>query len=105
MWKNFFELKKFFFFFAGTHLDKMIANTSRWNYEERVEANGYRVHMVLTIQHFRRTDVGKYECRCRNELGEAEGAVKLHGPSFFPCFFNHEDRSRWQDSQWTFILV
>lgn len=58
--------------------DKMIANSSRLSYEEKVESS-YRVRMILTIGHFRKTDVGKYECRCRNELGEAEGTIKLHG--------------------------
>lgn len=56
----------------------MIANSSRLSYEEKVESS-YRVRMILTIGHFRKTDVGKYECRCRNELGEAEGTIKLHG--------------------------
>ena len=59
--------------------DKMIANSSRLSYEERSEAPSYRVRMVLTIASFRKTDVGRYDCRCRNELGEAEGTIKLHG--------------------------
>ena len=58
--------------------DKMIANSSRLGYEEKIESS-YRVRMILTIGYFRKTDVGKYECRCRNELGEAEGTIKLHG--------------------------
>lgn len=58
----------------------MIANSSRLGYEEKIESS-YRVRMILTIAHFRKTDVGKYECRCRNEHGEAEGTVKLHGNS------------------------
>lgn len=57
----------------------MIANSSRLSYEERSETPSYRVRMVLTIAHFRKTDVGRYDCRCRNELGEAEGTIKLHG--------------------------
>nr|CAH0110515.1 unnamed protein product [Daphnia galeata] len=57
--------------------DKMIANSSRLGYEEKIESS-YRVRMILTIGHFRKSDVGKYECRCRNELGEAEGTIKLH---------------------------
>ena len=56
----------------------MIANSSRLGYEEKIESS-YRVRMILTIGHFRKSDVGKYECRCRNELGEAEGTIKLHG--------------------------
>ena len=59
----------------------MIANGSRQSYEERADSNGYRVRMVLTIQHFRHTDAGRYECRCENAHGKAEGAVKLHGES------------------------
>lgn len=60
--------------------DKMIANSSRLNYEEKAESS-YRSRMVLTIGYFRKSDVGRYECRCRNEHGEAEGTIKLHGKS------------------------
>ena len=65
-------------FFPNPGTDKMIANSSRLGYEEKIESS-YRVRMILTIGHFRKSDVGKYECRCRNELGEAEGTIKLHG--------------------------
>jgi len=60
-----------------------MANHSRLSYEERMETVHFRVRMVLTIQHFRKVDVGRYECRCRNEHGEADGTIKVHGKSLF----------------------
>lgn len=68
----------------------MIANSSRLNYEERPESS-YRVRMVLTIGYFRKSDVGRYECRCRNEHGEAEGTIKLHGESILSLFHSGVD--------------
>lgn len=66
----------------------MIANSSRLSYEEKIES-AYRVRMVLTIGHFRKSDVGRYECRCRNEHGEAEGAVGLHGEFDGPFYLKY----------------
>lgn len=56
-----------------------MANHSRLSYEEKMETVPYRVRMVLNIQSFRKSDVGRYDCRCRNEHGEADGTIKVHG--------------------------
>ena len=60
------------------YLDNMIANSSRLGLEEKLEST-YRIRMILTIGHFRKSDAGKYVCRCRNEHGEAEGSIVLQG--------------------------
>lgn len=58
--------------------EMMIANSSRLSYDEKVETS-YRVRMILNIRHFHQSDVGTYECRCRNEHGEAASFIGLHG--------------------------
>lgn len=88
------------FLFCET--DKMIANHSRLSFAETTESS-YRFRMDLTIQHFRKMDVGRYECRCRNELGEAEGTIKVHGKK--ESLILSDDDKLCVASRWTALSI